>query len=213
MSIELHHFFILADPGAPEADLLLEAGLIEGASNDHPGQGTANRRFFFPNTMLELIYIRDAVEARTGAGKDLRIVDRYITDGASPFGLVVRPLGDTPDVPFASWDYCADYLPPGKPFLIGNNSDVLEEPLCVCSPIGVPMMDPPADTINQNLLLTQLELSLPVAFPSTTLVAIASSGRITLVTGKPHHMALTFNNAQDGIFLDFRPELPLTFRR
>jgi hypothetical protein len=49
MTIKLHHFFIIAEPGAPEADLLSGIGLIEGTRNDHPGQGTANRRFFFMN--------------------------------------------------------------------------------------------------------------------------------------------------------------------
>ncbi len=47
MTIELDHFFILTDPGAPQAELLTEIGLVEGTPNDHPGQGTANRRFFF----------------------------------------------------------------------------------------------------------------------------------------------------------------------
>ena len=61
--MRLDHFFILTEKSAPEAELLTEFGLIEGTSNDHPGQGTANRRFFFSNTTLELLYVRDANEA------------------------------------------------------------------------------------------------------------------------------------------------------
>lgn len=212
MDIELHHFLIITDPDAPQADLLLAAGLIEGASNDHPGQGTANRRFFFPNAMLEFVFIRDAGEARNGPGRGLRFVDRYETDGASPLGLIVQPLGDDPDIPFSAWEYQADYLPPDKPFLVGKNSDSLQEPLCACTPIGVPMMDPPEDTINHDLVLTHLDVSTTLENPSATLETFASSGPITLVTGKAHHMELTFNKGEASIHHDFRPDLPLSIR-
>lgn len=46
MTIELEHFFIRVRPAAPEADILAAMGLVEGTPNVHPGQGTANRRFF-----------------------------------------------------------------------------------------------------------------------------------------------------------------------
>ncbi len=49
---ELDHILIFTDIGAPAADRLIELGLTEGAPNMHPGQGTANRRFFFHNAML-----------------------------------------------------------------------------------------------------------------------------------------------------------------
>ena len=210
LDIELHHFFVITDPGAPQADLLLAVGLVEGASNDHPGQGTANRRFFFPNAMLEFVYIRDTDEARNGPGKGLRFADRYEQDDASPFGLVVKPIGDSPTIPFTAWNYNSDYLPPGNDFLVGDNSESLEEPLCVCSPIGLPMMDPPTETVNTDLELTQLRLSVPVDRPSATLETFASSGPITLAVGEPHHMELTFNNGVASIHHDFRPDLPLS---
>lgn len=40
-------------------------GLTEGTSNSHPEQGTANRRFFFPNAMLELLWVHDEHEAQS----------------------------------------------------------------------------------------------------------------------------------------------------
>jgi len=46
---EVDHLFVCANLGAPEADSLIAFGLTEGAPNVHPGQGTANRRFFFHN--------------------------------------------------------------------------------------------------------------------------------------------------------------------
>ena len=47
MAFELDHVFICAAAGAPEAASLIAFGLTEGTPNTHPGQGTANRRFFY----------------------------------------------------------------------------------------------------------------------------------------------------------------------
>ena len=107
MTIELHHFFILTDPGAPQADILSVDGLIEGTRNDHPGQGTANRRFFFSNTTLELLYVRDAGEAASGRGSRLRIADRATDRIASPFGFVVSATSGSTDMPFPKTRICS----------------------------------------------------------------------------------------------------------
>ena len=45
--------------------MLLAAGLAEGSPNTHPGQGTANRRFFFESGFLELLYVHDELEAQS----------------------------------------------------------------------------------------------------------------------------------------------------
>lgn len=49
----IDHLFVCCAPGAPEADTLVGLGFHEGSGNTHPGQGTANRRFFFRNAYLE----------------------------------------------------------------------------------------------------------------------------------------------------------------
>ncbi len=52
MAFEFDNLFIYTDVGASEAKRLTSFGLIEGSPNIHPGQGTANRRFFFGNMVL-----------------------------------------------------------------------------------------------------------------------------------------------------------------
>ena len=47
MNLELDHVFILVEPEAIVADLLVKQGFQEGTRNKHPGQGTSNRRFYF----------------------------------------------------------------------------------------------------------------------------------------------------------------------
>ncbi len=65
MRLELEHLFVCAAPGAPEADALVQLGLREGPPNTHPGQATANRRFFFFNAMVEFLWVNDLREAQS----------------------------------------------------------------------------------------------------------------------------------------------------
>jgi hypothetical protein len=43
MSAELDHVFVCCAGGAPVAASLTQVSFVEGSSNTHPGQGTANR--------------------------------------------------------------------------------------------------------------------------------------------------------------------------
>jgi len=65
LQIELDHLFVCTAPGAPEAEKLVQLGLHEGPPNQHPGQGTACRRFSFVNAMIELFWVNDAREAQS----------------------------------------------------------------------------------------------------------------------------------------------------
>jgi hypothetical protein len=49
MAVEFDHLFVCVSVGAIEAACVAAVGLREGAPNQHPGQGTACRRFFFHN--------------------------------------------------------------------------------------------------------------------------------------------------------------------
>jgi hypothetical protein len=65
VTVELDHVFVCTALDAREADLLVAFGLAEGTLNTHPGQGTANRRFYFRNALLELGWA--GMSARRGA--------------------------------------------------------------------------------------------------------------------------------------------------
>ena len=209
MAIELDHFLILTEPGAPQAEQVSAVGLVEGTSNDHPGQGTANRRFCFANAFLELLYIRDADEAANGPGSRMRLVERASGNGASPFGIIVRRSNASNEDPFAGWRYYPDYFGADQYFHVGENSAVLEEPLCVCLPAM-----PPASTW-QPLSpepfseVTELRVSVPAERPSAVLEEVARCERITLIVGEPQHMEIVFNEGEQGQSRDLRPDLPL----
>jgi len=132
VSVELDHIIVLCAPGAPEAGALIRAGLNEGLPNQHPGQGTACRRFFFGNAYLELAWVADSEEAQREPGRATGLWDhwsRRLSD-ACPFGLVLRPApSGAPDgPPFATWQYRPQYLP--APLLIEVALETgMDEPL------------------------------------------------------------------------------------
>ena len=207
--MELDHFFILTEPGAPQAELLLEIGLVEGTPNDHPGQGTANRRFFFSNAMLELGYIRDAKEAVEGSGARLRFAERVAKPNASPFGLILRPSHGSTDLPFEGWRYDPDYLGPEHYFLIGDNSELLEEPMCVYLPFVPPSPGSQPLSGDPFEVVTELRISVPVVRPSPVLETISEVKHISLRLNAPHLLEVVFNDEQRRQKADLRPNLPL----
>lgn len=129
MTLELHHIFACTSEGAPEARTLLDAGLVEGSANIHPGQGTANRRFFFARGFLELLWVHDEREARSAPGLTTGLWERWAgrAGRANPFGLCFSSENgiDTP-LPFGSRAYQPDYLPPGRRLLFADPLPISE---------------------------------------------------------------------------------------
>ena len=131
--------------------------------------------------------------------------------GASPFGLIMR-AGPGPAPPFAGWAYQADYLPPDRSFLVGENSDILAEPLCVCMPRGLPRPAEQPISGEPFARLSELRVHVPVSRPSPALEQIGRTETISLVPGSAHLLEVVFDDEQAGQSRDLRPDLPLVIR-
>src|SRR5918993_3872640 len=101
MELELDHLFVCTDPGAPEAERLISLGVREAPANNHPGQGTANRRFAFSNAMIELLWVHDPAEAQSQATARTLLWERWSrrSEGCCPFGICVRSVDIPPTAP------------------------------------------------------------------------------------------------------------------
>jgi hypothetical protein len=209
MSLELDHFFILTEPGAPAASLLSDIGLIEGIANDHPGQGTSNRRFFFSDSMLELLYIRDAREATVGPGSRLHLAERIADSSASPFGLVFRETDGSTSEYFPGWQYYPEYLSAEQYFHVGKNSGQIDEPLCIVLPqtFSQPIRQPGNGRFDS---VTEVRVSFPSRRTSPVLEAVAQCRMLSLISGVPHLMEVVFNGNREHQAEDLRPFIPLT---
>lgn len=172
MCLELDHLFLFTTVGAPEVDRLLDLGFLEGSSNTHPGQGTANRRIFFRNAMLEFLWICDEAEARSPAIERTRLWERshFWETGYSPIGICLRWRSPkdaaTQSPPFKTWDFRPPYLPPTLKIDVASQTTPAE-PLIFMTPFGKRPDTFTGDRIqplnhpNNCQEMTRLKLSLP----------------------------------------------------
>jgi hypothetical protein len=229
MRIELDHLFVCTAPGAPEAEQLVQFGLREGAPNQHPGQGTANRRFDFANAMLELLWVSDEKEAQSDCARPTLLWERWSRrDGnASPFGICLRPAdsqdtssqgGDWQgpdsqdgDAPFPAWEYRPPYLP--DPLCMHISDAGVQEPMWVYLNfmrrllrerhfVGHPI------GVRE---ITGLTLTTPVALRSGASQKIIESGVLSTRQGATPLLEIEFDGSRQKKRMDFRPHLPLVF--
>ena len=211
--LSLDHAFIITEPGADAASRLIDFGFVEGSSNVHPGQGTANRRFFLNGFTLELLYIDNAEEAASGAGRRLGILNRFNDPTTCPFGIVVRVSVGSPSPSFPHWQYYPEYFDETMCFFVGANSEQLAEPLCICMPPSLPLpVNVPIEQSNAEYQLTALELSLPVEHPSPVLEHFAAMNMLDMNYSRPYRMTMTLNNGSSGKSENLAPDLPLVLK-
>ena len=213
MTLTLDHIFICTAEGAPEAEDLVSFGFREGAPNVHPGQGTANRRFFFWNAMLELLWVHDKAAAQSPEVLTARLWERWSQrhSGACPFGVIVRPAGSPgSDVAFAARDYRPQWLPPDQHIYIGEAS--IEEPMWVYMPfLRRPLATDRERHPNSAGEISRVIVTAPVPWASTASEAMLNAG-IGREDGPEHLLTLEFDGGAKGRSKDFRPRLPLRLR-
>ncbi len=217
MGLELDHVFIFVSEGAPEADALLRFGLLEGEPNIHPGQGTSNRRFFFSNMMLELLWVSNIDEAKSELTKPIMLWERWCgrSDNTSPFGIILRSSNE--EIPFNGWEYKPKYLPDGLSFLVGNNAESLNEPIIFILPIGGRpnswKKSQPLQNRSGFNKITSLSIKMPkISSGSSTLKALRRLEAISFKESENHVMKIGFDGEIKGQSKDFRPQLPLIFK-
>ena len=218
MTVELDHLFLLTDIGAPTADALVAFGFVEGSSNTHPGQGTANRRFFFHNVMVELLWVDNPAEAQSEPIRRTHLWERWSDrHSVCPFGICLRPAnGSGNTTAFSSWAYHPPYLPETVSMAIGTNSEVLTEPMLVEIPFGKrPDRAPPEKAQPLEHLvglreITRVEIVSPITTPpSPELQILLDSQLVRLRMGTDYCLELGFDREVQGQWADFRPKLPL----
>jgi hypothetical protein len=216
--MQIDHIFVcVSKGGVREADSLRGIGITEGPPNTHPGQGTACRRFYFTNAMLELLWVEDGREA---GDSPTRLGERWKEavegDGnASPFGFILCPKvdGELPAAPFPHWEYRPETMPGLRLWIASETS--IEEPMwCVfpARPAGGTM--PPGGTKHAAGIreLTGVRLHSPAHF---TLDPRAFAGEVIdwqeSADGR-HWIELEFDSGASRMVADLRPELPVILR-
>jgi hypothetical protein len=214
MSIALDHVFICCDEYGPEAEALIRIGLIEGSMNVHPGQGTANRRFFFHGGFIELLWVSNPEEAQSSLTAPTKLWPRWAArkQGACPFGIAFSSTAaDVPEPPFSAWPYRPINLPPTKSIMFADHTKLHEPELFYLG-----WSNPQASAASQpkehaNGLLRLIAASVGI-LPGTPLsassLAVQSAGLLRFHTATQYELTLSFEATQSVTF-DLRPTLPL----
>jgi hypothetical protein len=211
----LDHLILLCEKGAPEADSLVHLGLTEGPSNTHPGQGTANRRFFFQNAYLELLWVNDEIEARSEMVRPTQLWDRWMgrrTD-ACPFGVVLRPgSAESAPPPFSLRAYRPAYLPAGMTIDVADGVPLTEPAIFCLGFAGSRGTTQGAAHSHRPGLerITGVTIDTPVSGSrSEAMQWLEASGVLSLRPADRWLMTVAFDNQRAGASADLRPALPL----
>lgn len=219
--IELDHLFITTPPNAPGIDEVLSIGLIEGSGNVHPGQGTANQRIFFRNTMLEFLWLTSAEEALSPPIRRTHLRERCDPNHpACPFGLCFRATAEQPDkLPFETWPFRPPYLPEGVSIPVATNSNVLHEPMVFYLPFGgrpdakSPEKQEPLDHPAGLREITGLRLLMPLPEPlSPTMQTLVELGLLAVEESERFALQLKFDQVRQANERSFASTFPLAFR-
>lgn len=219
--MEIDHIFICTENKATSGDLLVEFGLVEGSSNKHLGQGTANRRFYFRNLMLELLWVEKLEEVQSERTKPMRLFERceLTSNEVSPFGIGFRPKSEKEETPpFPSWDYHPIYLPDFLKIQVADNTP-LSEPMYFYLSFATPQDKVAADkrepmkhkvplkeVTNARIYVNQ---DIPL---STTAYIINQLHNLSIIKDKEHFIELEFDDGTLNQSKDFRPNLPLLIK-
>lgn len=122
--MEIDHIFIFTDSNGAVADELVAFGLTEGSNRVHPGQGTANRKFYFENFFLEIVWVHDESEIKSDLIRPIGLWERanYATNGFAPFGICLVNTDETDALFNESIQYQPVYFPAGQTFDIRTNN-------------------------------------------------------------------------------------------
>ncbi|MEN8187402.1 MAG: VOC family protein [Bacteroidota bacterium] len=95
--MNIDHIYIFSNKGK-ETDELVEFGLTEGSGRRHQGIGTANRRLFFENFYLEILWVENETEAKNVEEIGIWERNNYKNNNYSPFGLCLENTDDTDQI-------------------------------------------------------------------------------------------------------------------
>jgi hypothetical protein len=158
--------------------------------------------------MLEILYIRDSEESNNGPAKKLRFPERIQKEKASPFGILLTRTDHLQlGMPFSGWKYQPDYFEPPNAFHVGDNSDILEEPLCIYVPFIGPVSR--MEEIGTFKSISNVQVSVLRRKMSDTLRTLQTADRLQIELGSEHMLVVTLDNGRSKLSKDLRPFLPL----
>ena len=212
--MQIDHIFIFSNNNGKEADELLEFGFVEGSSRVHQGQGTTNRKFYFENFFLEILWVSDLQEIKSDLISPTKLWQRaeFKENNFSPFGLCLVNTKDT-DILFSenavnAVKYQPQYFPVGMEIEILPNVHLPHLPWTFRLPLslikgGKKPSEEPINHTNSIENLTEVIFGIPYFdnIENDYLACFRDEPSIKFTKNKVMHiytLTLTFDNQKQG---------------
>ncbi len=214
--MEIDHIFIFSNDSGQESDDLVEFGLTEGSSRFHPGQGTTNRKFYFENFFLEILWVVNEKEIQSNLTAKTKLWERsqFYRNGNSRFGLCLVNSESTDKLFEKSEIYEPIYFPKGMSIDIFTNEQNPNLPWTFRLPYRDEKKthNEPTKHDNQIKKLTQAEFETPLNKEDREFKSyFESSNNIDFKNSHRNHLTLEFDNFSQNIVMEFK-ELDLTIK-
>ena len=218
MTWELDHvLFADSDPARVE-ESLVGFGLEFTLRRVHEGQGTANVCAVFDNAFFEVLFPHDTAQLQSDRVALLGLQERILwrETGACPFGVCFRSPGTTEsggDLPFATWEYAAPYLPEGMGLPIVTPGGRIEEPLVFL--LGRTRAAGWAESrahAGRHRVLTAVQIQRPADASglSEGVRWFVEQGLLSVTEGPEYLLTMQWDGGREGGFHRL-PDLPLAF--
>lgn len=162
--MQIDHIFIFSNRNGKEADELVKFGLLEGSNRIHKGQGTTNRKFYFDNFFLEVLWVINEDEINQSPTKETQLGTRakYAQNGSSRFGLCLVNTEETDELFNGAQIYQPNYFPSQMSIDIIPNKENPKLPWTFRLPYrgGKKEVKEPNAHLNQISRLTKVEFEI-----------------------------------------------------
>ncbi|MEL7146302.1 MAG: hypothetical protein AAFO69_08035 [Bacteroidota bacterium] len=195
--MEVDHIFIFSRLFGDEADELAQFGLIEGSSRVHPGQGTTNRKFYFSNFFLEILWVHDKEEIRSPGTVVTNLWKRsgFADNGFSPYGLCLVNNETTQNVFAKSSEYQPEYFPEGMVIDFIDEESQPSLPWLFRLPFKGPKK-PTTEPTNHPIGIKKLTKAVFNIPGKSSLTELLSHGQVDFVKGEYPMLTLQFDHGQ-----------------
>jgi hypothetical protein len=212
--MEVDHIFIFSKNKGKEADEFLEFGFIEGSRRVHIGQGTINRKFYFENFFIEILWVENENEMRSDLILPTKLWERsnFENNDYSPFGLCLLNTGETDILFEKNIRYQPEYFPKGLEIEILSNENNPKLPWTFRLPFKgeKKKTEEPISHKNGITILTKTEFKIPIIEDRFTTL-FKSEQRIKFENNSEINLTLTFDENRNGKEIRFK-QLPLTIK-
>lgn len=214
--ITTDHIFIFSKKQGAEADQLANFGWTEGSSRRHVGQGTINRKFYFDNFFLEILWVieEEEIKNKNTALTTLWQRSQFLHNGYSPFGLCLVNNEASDDLFHECEAYQPDYFSQGMIIDVLPKGQTPYLPWTFRLPFRTDQKEKKESTIHLNGIqqLTKVTFGIPkIEKENTFMDCFAQSGTINFTAAPVLNLQLEFDQQRQGQ-VQFFEDLNLTVK-